>query len=139
MKRWMQTSQPQFLGELFNQKGGDAQCNRHVTTSEAAPTVQSAGAATDVCRNRSRGNTESALAFQSISDRLTVAQERIYRAIKDRGECGATTDELCVVLGLTPNEVSPRISELHFKLFKIEKVGTRPTRNGHPAAVWKAI
>lgn len=93
----------------------------------------------DVCRNRSRGNTESAQAFQSVKDRLTKAQERIYRAIKDRGERGATTDELCVVLGLTPNEVSPRISELHFKLFKIEKIGTRLTRRNNPAAVWRAV
>lgn len=93
----------------------------------------------DVCKNRSRGNEESRKAFESVSDRLTAAQERIYKAIKDRGEHGATTDELCVALGLTPNEVSPRISELHFRLFKIEKIGTRLTRRNNPAAVWRAV
>lgn len=107
MSRWMQTSQPQFLGELF-----------------------------DVCRNRSRGNTESEQAFQSIKDRLTITQERVLQVIRNTG--GSTTDEIALVLGLTPNEVSPRISELHFKLHKIEKIGTRFTRRNHPAAVWRA-
>lgn len=93
----------------------------------------------DVCKNRTVRDALESLPRLFISPRLTAAQERIYKAIKDRGEHGATTDELCVALGLTPNEVSPRISELHFRLFKIEKIGTRLTRRNNPAAVWRAV
>ena len=101
--------QPQKLGELF-----------------------------DVCSNRSRGNTESHSAFQAVRDRLNESQERIYRCVKDSGEHGRTNDEICIVLGLTPNQVSPRITELHIA-HRIAKIGTRPTRSKSPAGVWRAL
>lgn len=109
----------------------------HIRYGSKVP--QSYGELFDVCANRSRGNPESAGAFDAVRDRLAQAQERVFQCVKDAGERGRTTDEIALVLGLTPNEVSPRISELHFKLHKIEKIGTRPTRRNHPAAVWKAI
>ena len=92
----------------------------------------------DVCANRSRGNPESRAAFESIKDRLTQAQERVLRCVKDAGERGRTNDEICVVLGLTPNQVSPRLTELAIA-HRIEKIGTRLTRSKCSAAVWRAL
>lgn len=91
----------------------------------------------DVCANRSRGNLESAKAFETVRDRLSQAQARVYSAIKNAGEYGATNSELCVVLGLTPNQVSPRLTELYVA-GRIDKNGTRLTRSRCSAAVWRA-
>lgn len=91
----------------------------------------------DICQNRHRGNPESVEAFQSIKDRLTQAQERVLNCIK-QSDNGRTNDEICVVLGLTPNQVSPRLTELKIA-GRIERVGTRLTRSKCSASVWKQI
>lgn len=92
----------------------------------------------DVCRNRSRGNPNSDIAFQAVADRRSEGQMRVLNCIRDAGERGRTTDEIAFVLGATPNEISPRVSELK-RDGKIYSLGTRPTRRGHPAAVLKAV
>lgn len=91
----------------------------------------------DVCQSRHGGNAESVEAFQSIRDRLTAAQERVYRCVTDAGERGRTNDEICVVLGLMANQVSPRLTELHIAR-RITKIGTRLTRSKCSAGVWRA-
>jgi predicted transcriptional regulator len=91
----------------------------------------------DICYTRHKGNTESVATFQAIKDRLTVQQERVLKAIKN-SDNGLTVDELCDVLGCTPNEISGRASELK-RDGKIRKNGTRLTRRGHAAAVLVAI
>lgn len=96
------------------------------------------GATRDVCENRHGGNPESQKAFKSVQERLTEAQQRVFRAISDRGERGATNDELCAVLGLTPNQVSPRLVELRMA-GRIDRHGIRLTRSGCSAAVWRAL
>ena len=105
----MQTSQPQYLGELF-----------------------------DVCARKHKGNKESRKAFQSIKDRLTDMQLVVLSWVRNAGDEGLTCDELSAILGKGENVYSGRFSELHFKGL-IKKIGTRSTRNGHPAAVWRAI
>lgn len=92
----------------------------------------------DVCANRHGGNLESQKSFKSVQQRLSEAQERVFNAIRVRGERGATNDELCVILGLTPNQVSPRLTELRMS-GRIDKLGTRLTRSGCSASVWRAL
>ena len=88
----------------------------------------------DICANRHKGNTESRAAFKRVKDRLTEAQARVFVCILSSGVRGRTNDEICVVLGLTPNQVSPRLVELKIQ-GKIVKKGTRLTRSGCPASV----
>lgn len=92
----------------------------------------------DVCQNRHGGNPESSAAFNKIYSRLTAAQERVLRCIRDAGERGRSNDDICIVLGLTPNQVSPRLTELRIQ-GRIGKIGTRPTRSGCSAAIWRAL
>lgn len=94
--------------------------------------------AQDICRSRHKGNPQSVAAHNAIMERLTVQQERVFRCILDGGERGRTNEDICGVLGLTPNQVSPRLTELHVA-GRITKVGTRLTRSKCPAGVWKAI
>ena len=91
----------------------------------------------DVCANRHKGNTESEAAFRAIKDRLTEAQERVLRVIRNSDD-GLTCDEISIVLGVTPNEVSGRCSELK-RDGKVIECGRRLTRKGKcTAAILKA-
>ena len=110
---WMRyaASEKQSLGELFDQRR-------------------------DITANRHKGNLQSTAAFNAIKDRLTVQQERVFRCIKDGGERGRTNEDICGVLGLTPNQVSPRLTELHVA-GRITKIGTRLTKSKCSAGVWK--
>ena len=92
----------------------------------------------DICANRHKGNTESRAAFKRVKDRLTEAQARVFVCILSSGVRGRTNDEICVVLGLTPNQVSPRLTELAIAR-RIEKIGTRLTRSKCSAAVWRVV
>lgn len=90
----------------------------------------------DVCSNRHKGNPESEAAFVAVKDRLTEAQNRVWQCVKDAGTRGRTNAEICLVLGMTPNCVSPRLTELKIA-GRIEKIGTRLTPSRCSAAVWK--
>jgi len=92
----------------------------------------------DICRIRHRDNPQSKAAFKKIKDRLTEAQERVLRVIRN-SDNGMTCDEISIVLGVTPNEVSGRCSELK-RDGKVVECGRRLTRKGRcTAAVLKAI
>ena len=88
----------------------------------------------DVCANRHRGNPESRAAFNTIKDRLTAKQERVFLFIKRSMPIGATVDELALALDVTPNAISGRVTELKIKGL-VEKRGRRRTRSGCMASV----
>jgi len=73
-------------------------------------------------------------AFQSIQDRLTAAQQRVLNCI--RNSDGLTCNEIAEKLGLTPNQVSGRCSELK-RDGKIHEAGKRLTKSGCTAAILK--
>lgn len=119
-------------------QGGDAVLTHQTGISEAAPTFKPKGAAADVCARKHKGNPNSVAAFESVSKRLNESQNRIWNCIKDAGERGRTNDEICIVLGLYPNEVSGRITELYLAN-RIEEIGKRLTRRKCSASVWRTI
>lgn len=90
----------------------------------------------DLCAYKHGGNTESRAAFEAIKGTLSESQADVLSAIMRRPD-GMTADELCVAFDKLPNTISPRVTELRMK-GKIVKDGTRPTRSGCKAAVWKA-
>lgn len=90
----------------------------------------------DICTNRHKGNPESVEAFQSVKDRLTSAQKRVFDYIV---LCqGATVDEIAIALDKTPNSISGRVTEL-LRDGKIKREGRRKTRSGCMAAILKAV
>lgn len=91
----------------------------------------------DVCAYRHGGNPESRAAFEAIKETLSEFQMDVLAAIM-RSTNGMTADDLCVAFDKLPNTISPRVTELRMK-GKIFKDGTRPTRSGCKAAVWKAV
>lgn len=120
----------------LSQVSGEARESNAIKTEGKTSLSDSRGGAQDICQNRHRGNPLSVKAFETVRDRLSQAQARVYVAIKNAGERGATNSELCVVLGLTPNQVSPRLTELYVA-GRIDKIGTRLTRSRCSAAVWR--
>jgi predicted Rossmann fold nucleotide-binding protein DprA/Smf involved in DNA uptake len=94
--------------------------------------------AQDICQNRHKGNEESREAFETVKDRLTKSREEVFSFIKSCGDRGATTDEIAVHFGKTPNAVSGRVSELKER-GRIKVDGRRKTRSGCPAGVVKAV
>ncbi len=92
---------------------------------------------TDITANRHKGNPESILAFNVVKDRISATQQRVLEVIRGN-PAGLTCDELAVIFGATPNEISGRCSELK-RDGKIYKSGTRKTRSGCSAAILKAL
>ncbi len=91
----------------------------------------------DITARRHKGNQESRLAFNAVKERIGATQERILQSLRVN-TAGLTCDELAVMFGATPNEISGRCSELK-RDRKIYKSGTRKTRSGCSAAVLKAF
>ncbi len=119
MTKWMRPYQDPSrvpIGELFHQ------------VVVRGPKVK------DICESRHKGNPESVAAFQSIQDRLTAAQQRVLNCI--RNSDGLTCNEIAEKLGLTPNQVSGRCSELK-RDGKIHEAGKRLTKSGCTAAILK--
>ncbi len=92
----------------------------------------------DITERRHKGNEQSTAAFHVIKETLSYKEGLVLGYIKGFGDRGATTDELAEEMGWTPNQVSPRVSELKSK-GKIYKSGTRKTRSGCSAAILKAF
>lgn len=91
----------------------------------------------DICSRKHKGNEESRGAFEALKDRLPLHRARVLKAIRD-SDGGLTVDEIAQKLGVTPNMVSGRASELK-RDGMIRRNGTRLTRNGNPAAILVAL
>ena len=91
----------------------------------------------DICRNRHQGNAESVAANEVAEPHKEAMRWRILQAIRDAGARGLTLDELAVILDVTPNQISGRVTQLKIDGL-IRVIGTRPTRTGSPAAVYVA-
>ncbi len=81
----------------------------------------------------------SRAAAVAIAPKLGALQTRVLRFIANRGEHGATDEEICDGLELNPSTGRPRRVELAAKnlIKKAEK--PRPTKSGRDAAVWRVI
>lgn len=86
-----------------------------------------------------RGVDTSQAAAQAIAPRVSELQGRVLEFIRQRGEFGATIDEISVGLPMPVQTVCGRRREL-FLMGRLVYTGTkRPTRTGSPARVWKAV
>jgi hypothetical protein len=89
----------------------------------------------DICANRHQGAETSVLA-NTKPDKLKD-RAMIFSYIQASRGYGMTLDELCVKLNRHPNEISGRITELHYEFHLIMATGRRrPTRTGSPARVY---
>lgn len=88
----------------------------------------------DITHNRHRGNAESQSANLRVASSKEKMRAQVLEAIQRSGARGMTCDELETLLGLTHQTCSARCSELK-KDGMVQKLGTRPTRTGSPAAV----
>ncbi|HMA18779.1 MAG TPA: hypothetical protein VKS03_10095 [Thermoanaerobaculia bacterium] len=90
----------------------------------------------DITAGRHGGSPTSEQAHERISESSSELRAKVYQFIWRRGEYGATTDEIAEALGLYPNQISGRISELAYRensVIRTER--TRRTRSGSHAAV----
>jgi hypothetical protein len=91
----------------------------------------------DTCANRHKGAPTSVQAHKRIRGGLSARREAVYSMIKECHLTGLTCDSLADFWKINPNSISGRFSELA-RDGRIEKFGTRKTRSGCPAAVWRA-
>ncbi len=99
---------------------------------------QGIGPLFDICRRRHRGNEQSVQTFETaMKHRISAQQNEVLSFLRKYPE-GLTCDELSVIMGVTPNQISGRFSELK-RDGKIYKSGTRKTRSGCSAAILKAF
>ena len=89
----------------------------------------------DITRNHHKGNSESAAANRKIQKSKELARNYIYKLVDAHGYWGATVDELAVELGVSPNAVSGRVSELKTQGRLLKTDRRRKTRSGCSAAV----
>src|ERR1043166_5743786 len=88
----------------------------------------------DITANYHRGNPQSVEAGQKAHKGAEIARKRILEAL--RRSNGLSCDQLEELTGLSHQSCSARISELK-REGKIVKAGTRQTRSGCNAAVYK--
>jgi len=81
-------------------------------------------------------HTTSRVAAESMARPAPIMRERVFATIAEVGAEGCTTDELEVLLGLAHQTCSPRVNELAH-LGRIRASGTRRTRSGRAAKVWR--
>lgn len=89
----------------------------------------------DICENRHGGNRESVGANPS---RLKKAQDRelIKSLVKESHDRGLTLDEASETLGVPPNNISGRFTELCAEGVLVKTSIRRPTRSGKSATVY---
>jgi hypothetical protein len=63
---------------------------------------------------------------------------RLYRLLHERYPGGLTSDEAEVLTGMLHQTCSARFTDMK-RYFWIEHCGTRPTRTGNLAGVWRVI
>ena len=84
-----------------------------------------------------RGSHTSRAAAESMVSPAATYRGQVLAFIRDRGDYGATADEVQVTLGLTHQNCSARVSELASKFKVIVPSGRmRPTRSGRNAVVY---
>lgn len=87
----------------------------------------------DICANRHKGNRQSREANRRADKvKTTVAILRMIAA----SPLGLTIDDASRLMRRAPNRISGRFSKLKADGV-IEKIGTRKTRTGCTAAVWR--
>jgi hypothetical protein len=91
----------------------------------------------DICANRHKGTPTSVEAHKRIRGGLQTRREAVYDMIKECHLTGLTCDALAEFWKVNPNAISGRFSQLA-RDGRIERCGTRKTRSGCPAAVWRA-
>lgn len=84
-----------------------------------------------------RQSDTSLAAAVSILPHVGTYQRMVYDWIAGQGPRGATDDEIELALGLRHQSASARRRELVL-LGVLERVGTRPTRSGRQAVIWRA-
>lgn len=89
----------------------------------------------DICANRHRGNEQS-IAANKAAKKSTERQQILE--ILNFGNANLTCEDLEKVSGISHQSCSARISELK-RDGLIVKIGTRPTKSGCQAAVYKAV
>lgn len=97
----------------------------------------SSNAMKDIC-TRHRGNANSKAAFEGIQGCMSKRRHFVLQRIKACAKNGLTVDELSERTGYPPNVLSGRFTELFAAGF-IRKDGTRPTRAGYKATVYKSV
>lgn len=90
----------------------------------------------DICARKHGGNPESAGAFNAVA--TNIQRERVFKAIELSGVEGRTVDEISEAFGVPPNAISGRFTELKKENW-IVKIGTRKTRSGNAAGVYRAV
>jgi hypothetical protein len=73
-----------------------------------------------------------------IQPRLNALQQRVLDALRSCGVCGATDEELQILLCLGANTERPRRVELVAKGLVRASYAKRPTKTGCDARVWLA-
>lgn len=71
-----------------------------------------------------------------MNARLSPTQRRVLQAFRDHP--GATTAQVAEHLGMSPNQVSPRVIEL-LRMGLLRKTGTTTGKKGRPAETYQAI
>ncbi len=93
----------------------------------------------DITRNFHGGNPESNDAHRSIVTSKSVLRRRVVAYVRERGELGATSDEIEVALGISHQTVSARITEAKAGGELVKNGMRRLTRSGRSAAVLVAV
>jgi hypothetical protein len=91
---------------------------------------------TDITRNRHRGNDYSNAAHQRTNKERDLY--RLYALLFSRNPGGLTAQEASDLSGMPYTTCSARFTEMK-KYSWIEHCGTRLTRTGNTAGVWRTI
>jgi len=86
-----------------------------------------------------RGSETSEAAAASITPSLANLQRQVLDALKGFGPSGATDEQLTDFIEMNPSTLRPRRIELLRKGYIFQADGTRKTRSGRAAAIWRAL
>jgi hypothetical protein len=78
-------------------------------------------------------------AFESMLSELPPLRAKIYAMLVERGEMGATDEEMQLGIPMNPSTQRPRRGELADAGFVIESDKVRKTKSGRNAIVWVAV
>ena len=86
------------------------------------------------------GSETSRLAADSMKDHAQTDRHRVYLFLLERGEHGATDDEIEVALNMTHQSASARRRQLESKFGAVVGTGERrKTRSGRTAQIYVAV
>lgn len=86
-----------------------------------------------------KGSATSKAAAESMVKHAPTARARIFQFILERGEYGATDDEIETALGMSHQTASARRYKLHREGALVRTDWKRPTRTGRQAFVYQAV